>query len=113
MKMVKIVFASMIFFVFAVMSCKKNSNNGPFSLSYGDSIIYLKNQSTDHIVYPTEQRGGTYTAFPDGIDINEQTGAINVTKSETGLRYRITYSSPNGETSTTTVVLSGITYFDR
>jgi hypothetical protein len=75
--------------------------------------LYLKGQSEDYIVYPKEQRAGTYSGFPEGIEIDDKTGAINVSKSETGLRYIITYTSPAGETSETKVVLSGITFKDQ
>ena len=97
-------------------SCKKDStvsNPAPLNLSYGDSILYLKNQSNDYIVYPTEQRQGQYFGFPDGVEIDDATGAINVSKSETGLRYRITYISPQGDTATTMVVMSGINFLDK
>lgn len=96
------------------MGCSKSTGpTGAYKLSYGDSIIYLKAQSGDHIVSPTEHRPGTYSGFPEGIEIDDNTGEINVSKSETGLRYRITHVSPSGETTTTMVVLSGITYFDK
>lgn len=95
-------------------ACKKDSTSTkPYQLSYGDSILFLKNQSTDYIVYPTEQRAGQYFGFPDGIEIDGATGAINVSKSETGLRYRITYVSPQGDTSKTVVVISGINFLDK
>lgn len=96
------------------MACSKTSGpTGPYKLSYGDSIIYLKAQSQDYIVYPTEHRAGTYYGFPEGIEIDDDTGEINVSKSETGLRYRIAHISPDGDTSQTYIVLSGITYFDK
>jgi len=85
---------------------------GPYKLSYGDSIIYLKPVSGDYIVKPVTTRPGVYSGFPDGIEIDETTGAINVSNSETGLRYRITHISPEGDTTTTMVVLSGITFRD-
>src|SRR5690349_16406328 len=85
-----------------VYSCKKETgNNKPAGFSYGDSILYLKNQSVDNIVYPIEQRTGQYFGFPDGIEIDQVTGAINVSKSESGLRYRVTYVSPEGDSSST------------
>lgn len=98
-----------------LLSCKKDntSNSMPYQLSYGDSILYLKAQASDYIVYPMEQRAGQYLGFPDGIDIDAVTGAINVSKSETGLRYRITYVSPQGDTSKTMVVISGINFLDK
>jgi hypothetical protein len=95
-------------------SCDKEDNTeGPYAFSYGDSIIYLKNQAADHVIYPTEQRAGTYSAFPDGIEIDDNTGAINVSKSETGLRYRITHTSPSGKETSIKIVLSGITFTDK
>ena len=96
------------------VSCSKgDSNPSPYVLSYGSNVIYLKNQSTDFIVLPTQHKAGIYTAFPEGIDLNETTGAINVTKSETGLRYKITHTSPNGDTTSAVVLLSGITFTDK
>jgi len=106
-------------FVFAgtglCLSCNKPAanSNPAYNLNYGDSIIYLKTQSTDYIVYPIEYRAGTYSGFPDGIEIDDNTGAINVSKSETGLRYRITHTAPDGTVTKTMVVLSGITFPDK
>jgi hypothetical protein len=109
--------ASLILFTagFIAISCnnKEVDPNGPYHLSYGDSIIYLQNISGDYIVNPTETREGTYYGFPDGIELDDRTGAINVSKSETGLRYRITHVSPKGDTTKTMVVLSGITFTDH
>ncbi|MEP7375316.1 MAG: hypothetical protein ABI675_18090 [Chitinophagaceae bacterium] len=98
-----------------LFSCKKSvvDQPGPYSLSYGDSIIYMKPSGGDYIVTPIETSPGTYTGFPEGIQIDETTGAINVSKSETGLRYLITHTDPAGKESTTTVVLSGITFRDK
>jgi hypothetical protein len=101
------------------LSCNKPSDGndspatGPYTLNYGDSILYLRNQAEDFIVSPTEHREGIYEGFPDGIEIDETTGAINVTKSETGLRYRITHTAPDGTVTTTKLVLSGITFPDK
>ncbi len=103
-------------FAFFFISCTKDGsdgNNSSYKVKYADSIIYLKNQSTDYIVSPVDAQPGTYTGFPDGIQIDDNTGAINVSKSETGLRYRITYHSPSGDSSSTMVVLSGITFTDK
>ena len=97
-----------------VISCKKPVvGSGDYKLSYGDSILYLKTQPGDYIVYPTEHREGTYTAFPDGIEIDDVTGAINLSKSETGLRYRITHTATDGKATSTLVVVSGINYTDK
>jgi hypothetical protein len=117
MKQIKILTASLLLLAlsFGWVACNKGSSepSGPYTFSYGDSIIYLKAQSTDYIVYPTEHRTGTYSGFPDGIEIDDNTGAINVSKSETGLRYRITHTALNGAVTNTMIVLSGITFPDK
>ena len=104
----------------ALFSCKKDNvaggNPPPPSgsdLSYGDSIFYIRNQATDYIVTPLKIREGQYSGFPDGIDIDQNTGAINISKSETGLRYRISFV-PAGSTDSiqTTIVISGINFLD-
>lgn len=98
-----------------LFACNKPANSPvqPYNLSYGDSIIYLKDQGGDYIVSPTEHRDGVYSVFPDGLEINDATGAINASKSETGLRYRITHTAPDGTKTSTMVVISGITFPDK
>jgi len=96
------------------ISCNKKDKLGPYKLSYGSSVIYLKNQSGDYKVSPTEIRPGEYTVFPkDGLKLDKNTGVITVTGSDTGLKYRITHTAPNGDTTSTVILLSGITYFDK
>ena len=108
---------SLIALSVSLLSCDKRGNvndpAGPFTLSYGDSILYLRPSAGDYIVHPVSTRPGTYTGFPDGIEIDDNTGAINVSKSETGLRYRVTHTDPDGTVTETKVVLSGITFKDH
>lgn len=101
-----------------IFSCDKtddvvDENPQPYEVSYADSIIYLKPSAGDYIVNPVKTAPGKYSGFPDGIQIDEITGAINVSKSETGLRYRITHTDPDGKATSTMVVLSGITFTDH
>jgi hypothetical protein len=106
--------SSMVF-----IQCKKSgiSEKAPapdnFQLSYGDSIIYLKNQPGDHIVEPVQRVLGKYESYPEGLEIDDETGAINVSESETGLRYKITFKSKEGQRYQTNIVLAGINYLDR
>ena len=98
------------------LSCDSGTDepSGTYNLNYGDSILYLRPQGgNDHIVYPTEHRPGEYSGFPEGIEIDEETGAINLSDSETGLRYRITHTAPDGTQTNTLVVISGITFLDK
>lgn len=102
----------------SVTACKKSSGDnggmpGSSDFSYGDSIFYQRNSNTDYLVYPTRQEAGTYSGFPEGIQIDEKTGAINVSKSETGLRYQVKFlPATGGPERSTTVLLSGINYLD-
>jgi hypothetical protein len=102
-------------------SCKKTNTTGGttspppggYTLSYGDSIFYLKSQASDYIISPVQSRAGQYIGFPEGIDLDGNTGQINISKSETGLRYRITFI-PDGtnDSISTAIVISGINFLD-
>jgi hypothetical protein len=104
-----------------IFSCKKDNSgvgNNPapatgYKLTYGDSVFYLNNQTSDYTITPEQTRQGQYSGFPEGVDIDGNTGVINVSKSETGLRYRITFV-PDGSTDSfnTTIVISGINFLD-
>jgi hypothetical protein len=85
---------------------------GPYELTYGDSILYIK-PGSDNIIKPLKQKEGRYSGFPDGIEIDDVTGAIDLNDSETGLRYRITHTAPDGTVTETKVVLAGITFKDH
>jgi hypothetical protein len=103
-----------VFLIISGISCNKpNDVQQTYILSYGSPVLYLKSQSTDYIVYPTQTSPGTYSAFPEGIEIDDNTGAINVSKSETGLKYKITHTATNGDTTSTIVLLSGIQFLDK
>ena len=118
MKRIQTIINSLIFLPAAIilLSCDKTTESeppGPYELSYGDSIIFLKPAAGDYIVTPVETSPGVYTGFPEGIEIDDITGAINVSKSETGLRYQITHTALDGTVTTTKVVLSGISFKDK
>jgi hypothetical protein len=108
-----------LLFCGSLAACKKNmdlkemENPKQYRLSYGDSILYLKQSSGDHIINPVVARSGSYTVFPEGLNINRTTGAINISKSETGLRYKVSFTAENGEKAETIVLLSGVNYADH
>ncbi len=103
------------------ISCKKDNNATPnppapptnVTFGYGDSIFYLNPLVADYVISPVKSQSGEYVGFPDGIDIDTKTGEINVSKSETGLRYRITFI-PDGtnDSVSTEIVISGINFLD-
>lgn len=87
-------------------------SNSPPALSYGDSVFYSTSQQ-DYIITPKETRTGVYTGFPEGIVLNASTGAVNVTKSDAGLKYKISFlPSGTSDTISTFVTISGINYLD-
>jgi hypothetical protein len=103
------------------VSCKKDNHLTPsppiapvgLSISYVDSIFFLNPLISDYVINPVKTQNGEYIGFPEGIDIDTKTGEINISKSETGLRYRITFI-PDGTTDSisTNIVISGINYLD-
>lgn len=117
MKNTKYIFSAFILITASLvwLSCNKEAGDqsGSYNLNYGDSILYMRPSTGDYIVYPTTHRNGTYSGFPEGIEIDDNTGAINVSKSETGLRYRVTHTAPDGTETKNMVVLSGITFKDH
>lgn len=85
----------------------------PQVLAYRDSIFYVGGKQEDSLVFPLKSRTGTYYGFPEGIDIDSKSGAINITRSESGLRYLITFiSDDNKDTLTNFVTIAGINYLD-
>ncbi len=56
--------------------------------NYGDSIVYPQPATnSDYYIYPQNNQGmqGTYLSWPDGLSINANTGAVNLTQSETAI----------------------------
>lgn len=83
---------------------------------YGDSIIcyqYLAS-GQDYKVAPLNHPGkGRYIAEPEGLIIDNNTGVINVTKSESGLAFRVGFIAEGSlDTCFTKVITSGINYMD-
>ena len=82
---------------------------------YGDTIIYPQPASGQDYIFNVVNSPGTgkYFAWPQGMMIDANTGAINVTKSETGLKYAIGFVK-DGTTDTclSTLVIGGAAYMD-
>jgi hypothetical protein len=90
-------------------------NQCPNSPNYGDSIIYLQPVNGQYMVSPTNNTGitGTYLSWPEGLSLNKNTGVINVSKSETGVRYLVGFvKDGTHDTCVSQLILGGITYLD-
>jgi len=93
----------------AISSCS-------FAPIYGDTIIFPQPavNGQDYIFNVVNSPGtGKYFAWPQGMVIDPNTGAINLTKSETGLKYAIGFVR-DGSTDTclSTLVVGGAAYMD-
>ena len=87
----------------------------PGAPDYGDSIFFVQpTTGADYIIQPINQPDtGTYFAWPQGMIINKNTGAINVTKSEGGLRYNIGFvKKGTTDTCLQTIIVAGVSYAD-
>jgi hypothetical protein len=100
---------------FTILSCKKSDikQNNSYQLSYGDSLFYISNQPTDILASPLNARAGNFSSFPDGLVIDPNTGVINVSQSEAGMKYRISFKGNSGDSSTAFIVISGINFPDK
>ncbi len=100
----------------AVVNSDSHGGGGPVNcdlFAYPDTIFYPQTSSSDYIVMPLNVQDGKYGSFPDVMKIDRNSGAINITKSETGLKY-IVWFIPNGtkDTCKKFVTISGINYTD-
>jgi hypothetical protein len=90
-----------------------NCMNAP---DWGSTVIcpQFRGPNNDHKIKPKNDPGtGIYYSWPQGLVLNENTGEINVTKSETGARYIIGFiRTGSTDTCLTEMVIAGVTYVD-
>ncbi|MBL4678259.1 MAG: hypothetical protein JKY70_18955 [Mucilaginibacter sp.] len=81
---------------------------------YSDSVFYVSD-AKQNLIKPVTNKSGTFAAFPDGLKIDETTGEIDISKSETGLKYEVTFqpSDAPGKTEKAYLTISGINYEDK
>lgn len=110
-----------IFCLFSLAGCQKDNpggSTGDGPLSYGNTVFYVK--ATDYVINPASTGSGSYSAFPDNLNIDAQTGQITVSvkdkegkNTQTGLKYKIYYTSTDGRKDSTTITLAGINFQDK
>lgn len=89
-------------------------DNGP-RLSYGDTVFYLRSQSADYTILPIAKRTppSYFRSIPRGLNLDSATGRINITRSESGIRFKVYQISLSGEVlDSVKLVISGIDYTD-
>jgi hypothetical protein len=93
-----------------------SSSQCPNAPNYGDSILYLKPKTGgDFFAQPTNNNGiqGTWLCWPEGLSLNQANGTINLSKSETGVRYKIGFVKKNTtDTCVSQLIIGGMTYLD-
>jgi hypothetical protein len=85
--------------------------------NYGDSILFPQPRpGGDFFATPINNTGvtGTYLSWPEGLKLNRTTGAINLTQSETGVRYLIGFvKQGTTDTCVSQLIIGGMTYIDK
>lgn len=99
-----------------LQACNKDStstgNGTVYKLSYNDSVLYPMGETSElQVISPAIAKTGTYTSFPEGLDINSATGAIKIHESETGIKYRV-YFTDGITRDSTLITLGGVNYLD-
>jgi hypothetical protein len=85
-------------------------------LLYGDSIFSASVTGNEKKVFPVSKPSepGYFAASLPGLDLDSATGRINISKSESGLRYQVYYLSfTNVPIDSAAITVSGIDYQDR
>ena len=97
------------------------NNNGsapapgcPVSLIYGDTIIFTQPSGGDYIYNVVNNPGpGKYFSWPVGLALDQNTGAIDLTQSQTGMKYAIGYvRTGSTDTCMSTLIVGGAAYYD-
>ncbi len=106
--------------VFSCLDEKENPEDGIFSgpsdcavFSYSDTIFYI-NPNHNQFIVPNNPFEGTYSSSPEGLVIDPLSGIIDVNSSETGLKYKITFTASNLAGSCDThLIIGGVNYEDK
>lgn len=82
------------------------------TFAYPDTIFVIKPGQTN-LVKPLKELRGTYKSSPNGLAINATTGEIDVNASETGLKYKVSFT-PTGTEQVCDffITISGVNYLD-
>jgi hypothetical protein len=103
--------------VLVFSACDKNDDQTQqraAELSYSQPVFYIRNQASDYLVKPINKPGeGNFSSFPKGLELDPATGEINVSQSEAGMKYKITFTPVTGNPVSTYVVISGINFPDK
>lgn len=81
--------------------------------AYSDTIFFPEELQDDYVVKPISKLTGKFGTFPDGLKINKSNGNIDITESETGLKYLVWFvATGSKDTCKLFITVSGINYTD-
>lgn len=94
-----------------------NGTDQPFNcnaFSYSDTIFYI-NDAVDNKIRPLQEFNGRFSAFPEGLELDSLSGEIDINKSETGLRYKVSFYPASAPDSVCEfeLIIGGINYLDK
>ncbi len=100
-------------------ACRKNDISSvvtpmTYKLAYSDSVLYPIGEVSElQVISPLITRNGNYTAFPEGLNIDATNGNIKIHESETGIKYRVYFTSGDGSVKDSTIIaISGVNFLD-
>ncbi|MEN7547306.1 hypothetical protein AAG747_05265 [Rapidithrix thailandica] len=77
---------------------------------YGSEVFYLGDHNPQLLPATSPSLEGEFKATPDLLAIDPHTGSIDLTKSETGLTYRISFTAKNGQVFERNLTVAGMDY---
>lgn len=87
-----------------------------YAPDYGDSVIYPQPATNgDYYAYPQNNQGiqGTYLSWPVGLVMDPKTGSIDLTQSQSGLRYSVAFvKEGTTDTCMAQLIVGGAYYMD-
>jgi hypothetical protein len=80
-----------------------------YTPDYGTSVVYLGGNDKIRPIndFPAE---GFFSAEPNGLEINQRNGEIDLSQSDTGICYRILFTNCDKQETSTWLTISGINY---
>lgn len=101
-----------------VNACVQDSSNPSQEFdcedfAYSDTLFYIS-ATENRQISPVNVLGGVFSVSPEGLAIDPKSGVIDVNASETGLKYKISFT-PEGESVSCEqfVTIGGVNYADR
>ncbi|WP_439481456.1 hypothetical protein [Cyclobacterium plantarum] len=111
----------LVVFLLILSSCnldrdRDNTLNNTFEVecqtfSYGDTLFFINEIGTNTINPQGIEGPGLFASLPEGLAIDPRTGVIDINASETGLKYKVSFTQGNNSCHFE-LTIAGINYLD-